>query len=183
MEGPHQASFDAPLPLLCISQRRRPTSAGHSNHSWCPCARVERGRSSAHPTERNRGCSPSCRKRSSHRTTSLCEMPASWWRVKAGPLVGLQGILVRKKSLYRLVLSVEMLGKSAAVEVDALLVEKLDGKLLNHSTSSCQPCFGTLTTSSDVRLTPLRSVECINGVRHEHRKRIRLRRGGENKGG
>jgi transcription antitermination factor NusG len=55
-------------------------------------------------------------------------------RVKAGPLVGLQGILVRKKSLYRLVLSVEMLGKSAAVEVDALLVEKLDGKLLNHST-------------------------------------------------
>jgi len=25
-------------------------------------------------------------------------------------------------------------GKSAAVEVDALLVEKLDGKLLNHST-------------------------------------------------
>jgi transcription antitermination factor NusG len=48
-------------------------------------------------------------------------------RVKAGPLVGLQGILVRKKSLYRLVLSVEMLGKSAAVEVDALLVERLNG--------------------------------------------------------
>src|SRR5579864_9594822 len=40
-------------------------------------------------------------------------------RVKAGPLVGLRGILVRKKTVHRLVLSVEMLGKSAAVEVDA----------------------------------------------------------------
>ena len=57
-----------------------------------------------------------------------------WVRVKAGPLVGLQGILVRKKSLHRLVLSVEMLGKSAAVEVDALLVEKLNDKLPTDST-------------------------------------------------
>jgi len=57
-----------------------------------------------------------------------------WVRVKAGPLVGLQGILLRKKSLCRLVLSVEMLGKSAAVEVDASLVEKLDGKLPRDST-------------------------------------------------
>lgn len=48
-----------------------------------------------------------------------------WVRVKAGPLAGVQGILVRKKNLYRLVLSVEMLGKAAAVEVDAFLVEKL----------------------------------------------------------
>ena len=36
-----------------------------------------------------------------------------WVRVKSGSLEGLQGILVRKKSLYRLVLSVEMLGKAA----------------------------------------------------------------------
>jgi transcription antitermination factor NusG len=57
-----------------------------------------------------------------------------WVRVKAGPLVGLQGILVRKKSVHRLVLSVEMLGKSAAVEVDALLVEKLNDKLPTDST-------------------------------------------------
>jgi transcription antitermination factor NusG len=48
-------------------------------------------------------------------------------RVKCGPLTGIQGILVRKKSLYRLVISVEMLGQSAAVEVDALLVERLNG--------------------------------------------------------
>jgi transcription antitermination factor NusG len=46
-------------------------------------------------------------------------------KVKGGPLTGLQGILVRKKDLYRLVLSVEMLGKSASVEVDAFLVERL----------------------------------------------------------
>jgi len=51
-----------------------------------------------------------------------------WMRVKSGPLAGVQGILVRRKNLCRLVLSVEMLGKSAAVEVDASLVERLNGK-------------------------------------------------------
>jgi len=49
-------------------------------------------------------------------------------RVKCGPLAGIQGILVRKKSLYRLVLSVEMLGKAAAIEIDSFLVERLNGK-------------------------------------------------------
>ena len=49
-------------------------------------------------------------------------------RVKCGPLTGVQGILVRKKNLYRLVISVEMLGRAAAVEVDALLVERLNGE-------------------------------------------------------
>jgi transcription antitermination factor NusG len=47
-------------------------------------------------------------------------------RVSCGPLTGIQGILVRKKNLYRLVLSVQMLGKSAAVEIDAFLVERLN---------------------------------------------------------
>jgi transcription antitermination factor NusG len=51
-----------------------------------------------------------------------------WIRVKDGPLAGIQGILTRKKSLYRLVLSVEMLGKAAAVEIDSFLVEKLNVK-------------------------------------------------------
>jgi transcription antitermination factor NusG len=51
-----------------------------------------------------------------------------WVRVKYGPLEGIQGILVRKKNLYRLVLSVEMLGKAAAVEIDAVLVERLSCK-------------------------------------------------------
>jgi transcription antitermination factor NusG len=48
-------------------------------------------------------------------------------RVKCGPLAGIDGILTRKKNLYRLVLSVEMLGKAAAVEVDGLHVERLSG--------------------------------------------------------
>lgn len=51
-----------------------------------------------------------------------------WVRVKHGPLEGIEGILVRKKNLYRLVLSVEMLGKAAAVEIDAFLVERLSRK-------------------------------------------------------
>ena len=46
-------------------------------------------------------------------------------RVVAGPLQGLEGILVRKKNLCRLVLSVELLERSAAVEVDVSSVERV----------------------------------------------------------
>jgi transcription antitermination factor NusG len=49
-------------------------------------------------------------------------------RIKHGPLAGIQGILVRKKNVHRLVLSVEMLGKAAALEVDALLIERLNSE-------------------------------------------------------
>ena len=49
-----------------------------------------------------------------------------WVRVKAGPLAGIEGILVRKKSAERLILSVEMLQKSVAVELDGYLVERID---------------------------------------------------------
>lgn len=48
-----------------------------------------------------------------------------WVRVKYGPIAGVEGILLRKKNVTRLVLSVEILGKSAAVEVDATLVERI----------------------------------------------------------
>jgi transcription antitermination factor NusG len=41
-------------------------------------------------------------------------------RVVRGSLEGVEGILTRKKNLYRLVLSVEMLAQSVAVEIDAL---------------------------------------------------------------
>lgn len=44
-------------------------------------------------------------------------------RVTRGSLEGVEGILVRKKNLYRLVLSVNMLAQSVAVEIDALDVE------------------------------------------------------------
>ena len=47
-----------------------------------------------------------------------------WVRVKSGPLEGLEGILTRKKNLFRLVLSVELLEKSVAVEVSASMVER-----------------------------------------------------------
>jgi transcription antitermination factor NusG len=44
-------------------------------------------------------------------------------RIKSGALAGIEGILVRKRNLSRLVLSVEMLGKAASMEVDAFQVE------------------------------------------------------------
>lgn len=44
-------------------------------------------------------------------------------RVTRGSLEGVEGILVRKKNLYRLVLSVEMLAQSVGVEIDAADVE------------------------------------------------------------
>jgi len=51
-----------------------------------------------------------------------------WVRVKSGPLEGIEGILVRKKNLFRLVLSVELLEKSAAVEVDVSAVERVPSR-------------------------------------------------------
>ena len=47
-------------------------------------------------------------------------------RIRSGTLQGLEGILVRKKNLSRLVVSLEILGRSAAVEVDASCLESLD---------------------------------------------------------
>ena len=44
-------------------------------------------------------------------------------RVAAGPLAGLEGMLVRRKGVTRLVLQIDMLGQAAAAEVDADLVE------------------------------------------------------------
>jgi transcription antitermination factor NusG len=44
-------------------------------------------------------------------------------RVKSGPLMGIEGILVRKRNQFRLVLSVEMLGKAVSIEVDWAAVE------------------------------------------------------------
>ncbi len=45
-------------------------------------------------------------------------------RVKSGPLAGVEGFLVRKKNSFRLVVSVQLLGKSAAAEIDAICVER-----------------------------------------------------------
>jgi transcription antitermination factor NusG len=46
-------------------------------------------------------------------------------RVEWGPLAGVEGILVRTKDSFRLVVSIEILGRAAAVEIDASCVEKI----------------------------------------------------------
>jgi len=46
-------------------------------------------------------------------------------RVKLGPLKGCEGILVRKKNLARLVLSVNLLQQSVSAEIDADCVEPI----------------------------------------------------------
>lgn len=44
-------------------------------------------------------------------------------RLRAGSLQGLEGILIRKRNVWKLLVSVEMLQRSVAVEVDASIVE------------------------------------------------------------
>jgi len=56
-------------------------------------------------------------------------------RVKCGPLAGIEGILVRKKSVSRLVLSVEMLKTAAAIEVSAFQVEAVNAVRLGVSST------------------------------------------------
>jgi transcription antitermination factor NusG len=46
-------------------------------------------------------------------------------RITSGPMSGLEGILIRKRDQLRLVLSVEMLGRSVAVEVGASVAERI----------------------------------------------------------
>jgi transcription antitermination factor NusG len=46
-------------------------------------------------------------------------------RVKNGPFAGLEGILLRKKDRYRVVLSLELIMRSVSVEVDATDVDPL----------------------------------------------------------
>ena len=53
-------------------------------------------------------------------------------RIRSGPLEGIEGILVRKKRSVRLVLSVELLEKSVAVEVDAFLVERVGERRISE---------------------------------------------------
>lgn len=50
-------------------------------------------------------------------------------RVKTGPLMGLEGILIRPKGVARLLISMEMLGRSAAVEIDVRNVERIGPRL------------------------------------------------------
>ncbi|MHC4244511.1 MAG: transcription termination/antitermination NusG family protein [Planctomycetota bacterium] len=47
-------------------------------------------------------------------------------RVIAGPLMGLEGIVVRSNNAVRLVLQIDMLGQAASVEIDVDMIEVLD---------------------------------------------------------
>jgi transcriptional antiterminator RfaH len=47
-------------------------------------------------------------------------------RVIAGPLLGLQGVIVKTKGAARLVLQVDMLGQAASVEIDIDMIEIID---------------------------------------------------------
>jgi transcription antitermination factor NusG len=46
-------------------------------------------------------------------------------RVKSGPLEGVEGILIRKKNACRVVLSLDLIMRSASVEVDASELERI----------------------------------------------------------
>jgi len=46
-----------------------------------------------------------------------------WCRVIAGPLLGLEGIVIQTKGNTRLVLQIDMLGQAASVEVDIDMIE------------------------------------------------------------
>lgn len=46
-------------------------------------------------------------------------------RVKSGPLAGLQGIVVRRRNRLRLVISLDLIHRAAAVEVDATDLERI----------------------------------------------------------
>ena len=52
-------------------------------------------------------------------------------RVVRGSLEGVEGILTRKKNLFRLVLSVDMLAQSVSVEIDAMDVVPVGQKTVN----------------------------------------------------
>jgi transcriptional antiterminator RfaH len=47
-------------------------------------------------------------------------------RIIAGPLVDLQGIVVKAKNTTRLVLQIDMLGQASSVEVDTDMIEVID---------------------------------------------------------
>jgi transcriptional antiterminator RfaH len=49
-----------------------------------------------------------------------------WCRVIAGPLLGLEGIVVQAKGDTRLVLQIDMLGQAASVEIDLDMIEPVE---------------------------------------------------------
>ena len=65
-------------------------------------------------------------------------------RIKNGPLAGMQGVLVRKKSNLRVVLTVEAISSSVSAEVDEADLEPLDARLnpMSLASRSCPLTLG-----------------------------------------
>jgi transcription antitermination factor NusG len=56
-------------------------------------------------------------------------------RIKAGPMAGMEGVLVRKKNSFRMVLTLDMIMQSVAVEVDADDLEPVGPTRVSGSSS------------------------------------------------
>ena len=71
-------------------------------------------------------------------------------RVVRGALEGVEGVLIRKKNLYRLVLSVEMLAQSVAVEIEASDVVPAKERGISRALSDWRSdrCFAQLGSAS-----------------------------------
>lgn len=54
-----------------------------------------------------------------------------WCRVKAGPLMGIEGIVQEVRQVTRLVLQVNILGQAASMEVDIDMIEPIDEPTYN----------------------------------------------------
>lgn len=54
-----------------------------------------------------------------------------WCRVKAGPLMGLEGIVEEVRHVTRLILQVNMLGQAASVEIDVDMIEPIEEPTYN----------------------------------------------------
>ncbi len=48
-------------------------------------------------------------------------------RVRQGPMMGIEGVIIQNENVTRLVLQVSMLGQGAALEINPSLLEPLDG--------------------------------------------------------
>jgi transcription antitermination factor NusG len=79
-------------------------------------------------------------------------------RVISGPLQGIEGVLTRIKNLFRLVVSVEMLQKSVAVEVEASIVERV-------SSASGLPASGTDPGTGSPGALPRSGISTVTPVR------------------
>jgi transcription antitermination factor NusG len=56
-------------------------------------------------------------------------------RVKQGPFEGLEGILVRSRGISQFVLSVEILNRAVALEIDAVEVEPIAPRRIGEPNS------------------------------------------------